>query len=99
MFHETLRSIRESKNITQIEMAHRTGIPVTTYRNYENTLREPSYDILIKISQVLETSVDELLGIRHKDGDYQSLFRKIKRLPPQKLQMLSQFTDFLLETK
>jgi len=37
MFRDKLRTTRESRNITQIDMAGRLGIAVTTYRNYENT--------------------------------------------------------------
>ena len=39
MFHENLRSIRENREISQQQMAELIGIPVTTYRNYENTIQ------------------------------------------------------------
>lgn len=99
MFHENLRSIRENREISQQQMAELIGIPVTTYRNYENTMREPSFDVLIKIAQVLKTSVDELLGIKNNEKKYAALFLKIKRLPEKKLQMLCAFTDFLFTIK
>ena len=99
MFHENLRQARENLEITQKEMAELVGIPVTTYRNYENTLREPGYDILIKISEVLGISTDELLGIKSSEDKYKPLFDKIRRLSEKKLQTLSALADFLYTTK
>ena len=64
MFHKNLRNARESCNLSQKELADKLKIPVTTYRNYENTLREPSFDILIRLSEILKISTDELLGIK-----------------------------------
>ena len=99
MFHKNLRDARESKGISQTELAEMLGIPVTTYRNYENTLREPSYDILIKISDALAVSTDELLGAKTNDLEFNMLFLKIKQVPKNKLNILSLFIDFLISIK
>jgi len=80
-------------------MAEKLGIPVTTYRNYENTLREPSFEILTKMCKILAISSDELLGIADDEQKYSMLFSKIKHLNDNKLQMLSMFVDFLSSTK
>lgn len=95
MFHSNLRNLREVSGYSQKEFAALLGIPVTTYRNYENTLREPSYDILIKISQLLRVSVGELIGAPENDEKYALLFMMIKQLPPNKLQTLFDFTKFI----
>ena len=99
MFHENLRNARENCNLSQKALADILKIPVTTYRNYENTLREPSYDILIKISKALNISTDELLGIKSNDSSLNPVFSKIKQLPKKKLQMLTVFVDFLFALK
>ena len=99
MFHKNLRDARESKGLSQTAIAEMLEIPVTTYRNYENTLREPSYDILIKISEVLEVSIDELLGAKINDSEFNLLFFKIKQVPKSKLNILSLFIDFLISIK
>ena len=70
MFHSNLRNLREMSGYSQKEFADLVGIPVTTYRNYENTLREPSYDILIKIANILRVSVGELIGAESGDEKY-----------------------------
>lgn len=99
MFHKNLRNARESCNLSQKELADKLKIPVTTYRNYENTLREPSFDILIRLSEILKISTDELLGIKKDDEKYSRLFSKIKKLNESKLHMISVFTDFLFTIK
>ncbi len=99
MFHVNLRNVRECSNISQRQMAEKLGIPVTTYRNYENTLREPSYEILAKICEILSVSADELLGIKSKNAKFINLFSKIKNMNENKLQMLNLFVDFLNSTK
>lgn len=99
MFHKNLRNMREDCNLTQKQMAERLGIPVTTYRNYENTYREPSFEILVKICEILKVSTDELLGIRNENAKYASIFTKIKGLNENKLQILNVFVNFLISTK
>lgn len=62
MFNKRLKELRELRGLTQKEMAEMLHIAPTTYRNYENTLREPGFTLLVKIAQVLNTSTDYLLG-------------------------------------
>lgn len=99
MFHSNLRNLREMSGYSQKEFADLVGIPVTTYRNYENTLREPSYDILIKIANILRVSVGELIGAESGDEKYAALFMMIKKLPPSKLQSVVDFTKFISNYK
>lgn len=99
MFHENLRNLREDCNISQKQMSELLEIPVSTYRNYENTYREPSYDTLTRICEILQVSSDELLGIKKNDEKYITLFSKIKTLNSSKLQMLNMFVNFLISTK
>lgn len=99
MFHSNLRNLREMSGYSQKEFADLVGIPVTTYRNYENTMREPSYDILIKIADILQVSVGELIGAENGDEKYAALFMMIKQLPPSKLQSVVDFTKFISNYK
>lgn len=95
MFHTNLRNLREMQGYSQKKFAELLKIPVTTYRNYENTLREPSYDILINIAKLLNVSTDELLGVKQTGDNYSQLFTLIKRLPESKLNTLCDFARFL----
>lgn len=44
------------------EVAKEIGISLSAYSNYEQGIREPSYDILKKICDYFEVTADYLLG-------------------------------------
>ncbi len=53
---------RLEKGINATEMAKRLSVSRNTLHNYENGSYEPSFETLIKISQILEVSIDDLLN-------------------------------------
>lgn len=61
MFSDRLKALREDCDLTQDELANRLNITRTALSNYENAVREPSYDILIKIADYFNVSLDFLL--------------------------------------
>ena len=99
MFHINLRRMREDAGFSQKEFADMLSIRVTTYRNYENTLREPSYDILVRMAEILGTSTDALLGVKKTDSNYDDVLVKMKRLSNEDVKLLNEFADFLLNRK
>ena len=60
-FQENLRYYREKANLTPTEMAKYLNVAYNTY-GYEVRGREPKYDALCKIADLLNVSTDELLG-------------------------------------
>ena len=52
---------RKQLNISQKELASRTGITEATLSRYENNIREPKAEIIAKLANVLNTSTDYLL--------------------------------------
>jgi len=99
MFRERLRNARENLNISQKQMADMLGIAVTTYRNYENTSREPNYDILVNIANVLGVSIDYLLG-NYSSCDYiDIILKKCSKLDEQSKKELDIFIDYLIHRK
>lgn len=65
-FQENLIKLRKEHKYTARSFAKKLGIPYTTYLAYEKTDREPKYDLLIKIANLLHISTDELLGVKDK---------------------------------
>ena len=61
VFHEKLNHERKLRGISARQMADHLGIELRSYRNYESGDREPSLDILVKIADMLNISLDELL--------------------------------------
>lgn len=56
-----IKELRKSKGISQKEMSKILDIPYSTYSNYENNNREPSVELIEKISEVLGVSKFDLL--------------------------------------
>ena len=57
-----LKSLREEKALNMKELSKLLDIPYTTYVGYEKGQREPSSDVLIKIADFYNTTVDYVLG-------------------------------------
>lgn len=60
-----IRKIRKDRKITQEEMAHRLGISVTAYRDFEKGDTSIVNGNVMKLADLLETSTEEIvLGYR-----------------------------------
>ena len=69
---------RTSQNLTQKELAERTGINVNTIRKYEIGIRKPKVEQLKKIADGLEISVIEFLDIEiENEADLIAMLKKI----------------------
>ena len=59
---QRLKECRKEKGYTQCQVAIYCDITEKAYQNYELTTREPKLEILIKIADVFEVSLDYLTG-------------------------------------
>lgn len=62
MLSENIRAFRKSKGLSQEELAIKLNVVRQTISKWENGLSVPDSEMLISISEVLETSVSTLLG-------------------------------------
>jgi len=58
-----LKQLRELKRVGQKDVAQAIGVTIAAYSNYEQGLREPSNQILIKLCAYFEVTAGYLLGI------------------------------------
>lgn len=65
-FGNTLKTLRRQHNLTQAGLAQKLGLTKSVISAYENSLRMPSYDVLIAISKIFKVSTDYLLGLERK---------------------------------
>ena len=66
-FQENLKYYREKAGYkTAKELADVLKLPYNTYAGYESKGREPKYNTLCKIADLLNVSTDELLGAKEK---------------------------------
>ncbi len=62
MLNENMKTIRKSKGLSQEELAIKLNVVRQTISKWEQGLSVPDADMLISISEVLETPVSALLG-------------------------------------
>lgn len=65
-FGTTLKELRQSAGLTQKQLAEKLWLSKATVSYYEQSLRYPSPEILVKLSNVFHVSTDYLLGIEDK---------------------------------
>ena len=62
MLNENIKAIRKLKGLSQQELAIKLNVVIQTVSKWEQGLSVPDSDMLISISEVLETPVSKLLG-------------------------------------
>lgn len=62
MFSKRLRQMRMKRGFTQQSMADLIGVTLNAYQKYEQAERNPSLDCLVLIADILNVSIDYLLG-------------------------------------
>lgn len=58
---KNIKELRNKYKYTQTELANRLGVTRATIAAYENDSRQPSYDILVKLSRIFKVSLDYLV--------------------------------------
>ena len=61
-FAERLKELRKQSHLTQVELAKRLGIGQSSYADWERGKKNPTQDNLVKLAQILNVSVDYLVG-------------------------------------
>lgn len=61
-FSERLKKLRKDTGLTQVDVASKLGISQQAYASWERGVKKPTQDNLIKIAQILNVSVDYLVG-------------------------------------
>lgn len=62
-FSEIAKELRETKHLTQMQLAERMWVKKSIISAYETDARPPSLDMLIKYAKEFHVSTDYLLGI------------------------------------
>lgn len=78
-----LRKLRKQTGMGQVDLANMLGITQSSYSRYEAGLRDIPTDILLKVSEILKVSTDEILG----NGEPEPIGRQIE------IQLEPKFTE------
>ena len=61
-FGKNVTKARQSKKISQKQMASMLNIPQSTYAGYESGTRKVPLSIIVKLSKILDVTPDSLIG-------------------------------------
>ena len=92
MLSENIKAIRKSKGLSQEELAIKLNVVRQTISKWEKGLSVPDSDMLITVSEVLETPVSTLLGetvTEPKADDLKAICEKLEIINSQLEQRLS----------
>ena len=70
MVYPRIRDLREDKDLTQKQMADILHCSQQVYSNYELGQRDIPTEVLIKLSELYDVSVDYLLGLTDESKPY-----------------------------
>lgn len=68
MIGEQIKTARKAKGVSQEELAVRLGVVRQTVSKWENGMSVTDADVLIKIAELLDVPVSQLLGIKPESG-------------------------------
>jgi transcriptional regulator with XRE-family HTH domain len=103
-FAERLKLLRQSRNITQARLATLLEIDPRAYSRWERGDNLPHLDTLVKIADVLQVTLDELVGrkepsveVKIRNHELQQLCQLADELPDADQQALIQVMDGLVK--
>ena len=92
MLNENMKAIRKSKGLSQQELAVKLNVVRQTVSKWEQGLSVPDSDMLISISEALETPVSTLLGETVMETEAHSLKAISEKLEVINLQLAQRKT-------
>lgn len=60
-FSQRIKQLRKDKHMTQAQVAARIGVTASMVSAYETDIRQPSYEVMVKIADLFGVTVDYLL--------------------------------------
>lgn len=66
MLNENIRRMRQTRNLSQVELAKALGVTKQSVSNWENDNIQPSVDMLVRISKFFSVSTDFMLGLEQR---------------------------------
>ncbi|EDH6260726.1 helix-turn-helix transcriptional regulator [Salmonella enterica subsp. enterica serovar Agbeni] len=99
-FAERLRLLREARNLSQVRLAELLNVDPRVYNRWEKGASAPHLDTVVNIADVLQVSMDELVGRRSVTDDVKirnhtlhALWQKADMLPDSDQQALIAVLD------
>lgn len=102
---ERIASARKALNLTQQQVADRLGVAQQTYAQWENGRARIQVHTLPSLAQLLNVSVEELLGVKPASrsrstpaNKFEKRIERMRALPRTKQQLILDMLDAFLAT-
>ncbi len=93
-FGQRLKELRKSKGITQTELANMLHLSdKSSISRYEKGKNRPQFDIITKIADILDVSVDYLLGKTEEKTSKTKLDNGVKTIAAKKININEDLPD------
>jgi transcriptional regulator with XRE-family HTH domain len=104
---ENIKSIREQKNLKQIEVANYIGVDKSAYSKIEKGLRSLAVEELQKMAQLFNMTIDQIVSydgsipkeITFEDKDEVAQIRLIQQLEDEDKQTIFRLVEKMLTNK
>lgn len=93
-FAERLRTLRTARGLKQNRLAELLGIPPRSYNRWERGTYVPHVEMLVKLADILQVSLDELIGRTDSFSEPTIRNHELHEL----LQQVDQLPDFEQQT-
>lgn len=91
MFHNRLKSLRESHRLSQVDLANALGVTKQSISNWENDNIQPSIEMLVRIANYFHVKTDYLLGL----DDHNYIY--VSGLTIEQITHIQQIIDDIIE--
>jgi len=103
-FGQRLAIFRKARGLSQTQFAKLLGKTREAIDYYERRAKNPSAEIILKVAEVLNVDINELLGTEHKTqrkpgppSHLQELTEKLSELPRNKQKVVAEMLEGFLE--
>lgn len=84
-FASRLSKARAAKGLTKNALGNLAGVSGSMIGRYENSDRQPTLEVLIKLALALKVTTDQLLGIKHDHNDDSKISINVTDLTPRQI--------------
>lgn len=96
MIGKKLKELKEVKRMTQEDIAAALGVSVYTVQKWEQDKADPNTGTLIKLADLLDTTIDYMLGLTEKKtGKEFLLVENFNKLDEDKQVEVLRYMEFL----
>lgn len=78
--NKNISALRKKKGITQEELAERLGVTAQAVSKWENEISCPDIQLLPKIAELFDVSIDELMGVSKRNDVVMSSKKSFEEL-------------------